>query len=152
MTPERLRPVLEREHLQWIQEVIAVVEPASRSDAGVWARWSALRYLQTTFPERLERERRLVEGMSADLTDDQREILWALAELLDALRLQLDHLIGLCHQAPQFALVTGKILTTLQHWCRAVEAGLGPRVVAILPRPSREVLALIDPEFVAAGA
>jgi hypothetical protein len=134
MTTERLRPVLEREHLQWIQEVIAVVEPASRSDAGVWARWSALRYLQTTFPERLERERRLVEGMSADLTDDQREILWALAELLDALRLQLDHLIGLCHQAPQFALVTGKILTTLQHWCRAVEAGLGLRVVAILPR------------------
>jgi AcrR family transcriptional regulator len=152
MTPERLSPVLEREHLQWIQEVIAVVEPASRPDAGVWARWSALRYLQTTFPERLERERRLVEGLAADLTDDQREILWALAELLDALRRQLDHLIGLCHQAPQFALVTGKILTTLQHWCRAVEEGLGPRVIAIMPRPSREVLALIDPEFAAAGA
>jgi hypothetical protein len=152
MTSERLRPVLEREHLQWIQEVMAVVEPASRSDAGVWARWSALRYLQTTFPLRLDQERRLVEGMAADLTDDQREILWALAELLDALRLQLDHLIGLCHQAPQFALVTGKILTTLQHWCRAVEDSLGPRVITILPRPSREVLALIDPEFAAVGA
>ena len=152
MTTERLRPVLEREHLQWIQEVIAVVEPASRSDAGVWARWNALRYLQTTFPQRLDQERRLVEGMAADLTDDQREILWALAELLDALRWQLDHLIGLCHQAPQFALVTGRILTTLQHWCRAVEDSLGPRVIAIMPRPSREVLALIDSEFAAAGA
>ena len=96
MTPARLRPVLEREHRQWIQEVVAVVEPASRSDAGVWARWSALRYLQTTFPARLDQERRLVEGMDADLTDDQREILWALPELLDALRLQLGHLIGLC--------------------------------------------------------
>jgi hypothetical protein len=151
MTPERLRPVLEREHRQWIQEVVAVIEPASRSDAGVWARWNALRYLQTTFPERLDQERRLIEGMAEDLTDDQREILWALGGLLDALRLQLDHLIGLCHQAPQFALVTGNILTTLRHWCLAVEEGLGPRAIAVMPRPSREVLALIDPEFAAAA-
>lgn len=152
MTPERLCPVLEREHRQWIQEVAAVVEPASRSDAGIWARWNALRYLQTTFPKRLDQERRLVEGMAEDLTDDQREILWALGGLLDALCLQLDHLIGLCHQAPQFALVTGNILTTLRHWCVAVEVGLGPRAIEVLPRPSREVLALIDPEFAAAGA
>jgi hypothetical protein len=152
MTPERLRTVLEREHRQWIQDVVAVVEPASRSDAGVWARWNALRYLQTTFPERLDQERRLVEGMAADLTGDQRELLWALGELLDARRLQLDHLIGLCHHAPQFALVTGKILTTLRHWCRAVEAGLEPRAIAVKPRPPREVLAPSDSEFAAAGA
>jgi hypothetical protein len=152
MTPERLRTVLEREHRQWIQDVVAVVEPASRSDAGVWARWNALRYLQTTFPERLDQERRLVEGMAADLTDDQRELLWALGELLDARRLQLDHLIGLCHHAPQFALVTGKILTTLRHWCRAVEAGLERRAIAAKPRPPREVLAPSDSEFAAAGA
>jgi hypothetical protein len=151
MTPERLRPVLEREHRQWIQEVVGLIEAASRSDAGVWARWNALRYLQTTFPERLDRERRLVEGMMADLTDDQREILWALGGLLEALRLRLDHLVGLCHQAPQFALVTGQIVTTLRHWCRAVEEGLGPRAIAVMPRQSREVLALIDPEFAAAG-
>jgi hypothetical protein len=152
MTPARLRPVLEREHRQWIQEVVAVVEPASRSDAGTWARWNALRYLQTTFPARLDQERRLVDGMTADLTEDQREILWALGELLDALRLQLDHLVGLCHQAAQFAQVTGKILATLRHWCRAVEEALGPRPIAVMPRRSREVLALINPEFAAAGA
>ena len=152
MTPERMLPVLEREHRQWIQEVIAIVEPASRPDAGVWARWNALRYLQTTFPQRLEQERRLVEGMAADLTDDQCEILWALGELLESLRLHLDHLIGLCHQAPQFAVVTGKILASLQHWCLAVEASLGPRAIAVMPRRSREVLALLDPEFAAVGA
>jgi hypothetical protein len=101
---------------------------------------------------RLDQERRLDEGMAADLTDDHREILWALAELLDALRLQLDHLIGLCHQAPQFAQVTGKILATLGHWCRALEEALGPRAIAVMPRPSREVLALIDPEFAAVEA
>src|SRR5215208_4638266 len=75
MTSERLLPGFEREHLQWIQEVTAVIEPASRPDAGVWARWNALRYLQTTFPERLDQERRLIEGMAGHLTDDQREIL-----------------------------------------------------------------------------
>lgn len=146
MTPKRLRPVLEREHRQWIQEVVAALEPAERPDAGAWARWNALRYLQTTFPARLDRERRLVEGVVPDLTDDQREILWALGELLDALRQQLDHLIGLCHRADQFSAVTGKILTALRHWCRAVEDNLGPLTIAVMPRQSREVLAQLDPE------
>jgi hypothetical protein len=147
MSPHRLLPALQREHRQWIRDVVAAVEPASQPDAGTWARWNALRYLQTAFPARLDQERRLVDGMNADLTEAQREILWALGELLDALRQQLDHLIGLCHHAEQFAQVTGKIVTTLRHWCRAVEDGLGPHSVAIMPRQSREVLAQLDPEF-----
>ena len=69
MTPTRLRPILEREHKQWIQEVMAVLEPAERPEAGPWARWNALRYLQTTFAERLVQERRLVKGILPDLTD-----------------------------------------------------------------------------------
>jgi hypothetical protein len=147
MTPQRLLPALEREHRQWIQEVVTALEPASRPDAGTWARWNALRYLQTTFPARLDKERRMVSGMDADLTEEHREILWALGELLDALRQQLDHLIGLCHHAEQFSQVTGKIVTTLHRWCRAVEEGLGPLSVAIMPRQSREVLAQLDPHF-----
>jgi hypothetical protein len=152
MTPNSLRPALEREHRLWTEDVVAALEPASRPDAGTWARWNALRYLQTTFPARLDQERQMVEGMTADLTEDQREILWALGELLDALRLQLDHLIGLCHRAQQFSLVTGKIVTTLGPWCRAVEDGLGPHAITIMPRGSREVLAQLDPEFEAVGA
>ena len=147
MTPQRLLPALQREHRQWIQDVVAALEPASRPDAGTWARWNALRYLQTAFPARLDKERRLVDGMHADLTEEQRAILWALGELLDALRQQLDHLIGLCHHADQFSLVTGKIVKTLHHWCRAVEDGLGPLSIAIMPRQSREALAQLDPEF-----
>lgn len=147
MTPQRLLPALEREHRQWIQEVVAALEPASRPDAGTWARWNALQYLQTTFPARLDKERRMVSGMDADLTEEQREILWALGELLDALRQQLDHLIGLCHHAGQFSQVTDKIVAALRRWCRAVEDGLGPLSVAIMPRQSREVLAQLDPQF-----
>jgi hypothetical protein len=149
MTPERLLPVLEREHRQWIQEVTAILELANRPDAGAWARWNALRYLQTTFPARLDKERRLVEGVAADLTDEQCEILWALGELLDALRQHLDHLIGLCHRADHFSVLTGKILTALRHWCRAVEDDLGPLAIAVMPRDSREVLAQLAPETAA---
>jgi hypothetical protein len=152
MTLNSLRPALEREHRLWIEDVAAALQPASRPDAGTWARWKALHYLRTTFPARLDQERQMVDGMTADLTDDQREILWALGELLDVLRQQLDHLIGLCHQAEQFSVVTGRIVTTLQHWCRAVEDGLGPHAVAVMPRRSREVLAQLDPEFEPVGA
>src|SRR5512146_1876445 len=111
-----LRPALEREHRQWIEEVMGALEPAQRPDAGVWARWDALRYLQTTFSARLDRERRMVQGVMPVLDDVQRETLWALGELLDALRQQLDHLSGLCQRAEQFSAVTGRIVTALRHW------------------------------------
>lgn len=149
MTPTRLRPILEREHKQWIQEVMAVLEPAERPEAGPWARWNALRYLQTTFAERLVQERRLVKGILPDLTDEQREMLWALGELLDALRMHLDRLIGLCHRAEEFSSITRRILTALQHWCRAVENDLGSLSIAVIPRQSREVLALLAPQTAA---
>lgn len=151
-TSKRLGPVLEREHRQWIQEVMAVLEPAERPGAGAWARWNALRYLQTTFPARLDQERRLIEGVVPGLTDEQREVLWALGELLDALRQQLDLLIGLCHRAEQFSAVTGRIVTALQHWCRAVENDLGPLTLGAMPRQSREVLAQLAPETAGSGA
>ena len=140
-----LRPALEREHRQWIEEVMGALEPAQRPDAGVWARWDALRYLQTTFSARLDRERRMVQGVMPVLDDVQRETLWALGELLDALRQQLDHLIGLCQRAEQFSAVTGRIVTALRHWCRAVEDGVGPLPGTALPPESREALAELAP-------
>ena len=140
MKTESLRPALEHEHHQWIEEVSLALEPALRPDAGAWARWNALRYLQTTFPARLDKERRLVEGVLPKLTDAQRETLWALGELLDALRQELDHLIGLCHQVEQFSVVTGKILTALRHWCLAVEEDVGSLTAAGMSRQSRDML------------
>ena len=149
---ESLRRVLEREHRQWIEEVTGALEPAQRAGAGVWARWDALRYLQTTFSARLDRERDMVEGVMPALDESQRETLWALGELLGALRQQLDHLIGLCQRAEQFSTVTGRILTALRHWCRAVEDAIGPLAAASIPARSREMLAELAPESVASGA
>jgi hypothetical protein len=151
MTSDTLRPALEREHRQWIEEVMAALDPAQRPDAGVWARWEALRYLQTTFASRLDRERRMVEGVMPALNDVQRETLWALGELLDALRQQLDHLIGLCQRAEQFSTVTGRIVTALRHWCRAVEDGVGPLSAAAMPPQSRDALAELAPDAVMSG-
>lgn len=142
---ESLRRVLEREHRQWIEEVMGALEPAQRPDAGVWARWDALRYLQTTFSARLDRERRMVDAVMPALGDAQRETLWALGELLDALRQQLDHLIGLCQRAEQFSTVTGRIVTALRHWCRAVEDDIGPLSPAVIPAHLREALAELVP-------
>jgi hypothetical protein len=151
MTDQALRAMLEREHRRWLDEVVAALAPAKGPNAGPWARWNALRYLQTTFPARLDRERRLVQSVAAELPDEQQETLWALGELLETQRAQLDRLIGLCHQAEQFSTITGKIVTTLKHWCRAVENDLGPLMVEAMPRQSREVLAQLAPEMAGVG-
>lgn len=146
-----LRPQLEREHARWIEEVRAALEPAQRADAGAWARWNALRYLQSVFPARLDQERRMVQSVSAALSDDQRDNLWALGELLDVLREHLDHLVGLCHRAAQFSTVTGKILMALDHWCRAVEADLGPMPVTAVSPGTRDILARLSAEPASSG-
>lgn len=151
MKADVMGPALEREHAQWIEELRAVLEPAQKAEAGTWARWNALRYLQTTLPARLERERRLVDAAQSSLTADQRESLWALGELLDSLRQQLDQMISLCHQAERFASMTGKLLTALRYWCGAVERDLGTLSVTALRQASREELAQLGPECIVAG-
>jgi hypothetical protein len=148
MKADVMGPALEREHRQWIEELKAVLEPAQRAEAGTWARWNALRYLQTTFSARLDRERRLVERLQSALTGSERELLWALGELLAALRQQLDQMISLCHQPERFSSITGKLLTALEYWCGAVEKDLGALPIASLVSPSREELAQLEAEAV----
>ncbi|HET6577369.1 MAG TPA: hypothetical protein VFG66_03555 [Gemmatimonadales bacterium] len=126
MTGELLRPRLQREHASWLEEVAEALGPAQRAEAGPWARWNALRYLETTFPERVERERRMVQEVPARLTGPQRATLWALGELLDLLPTYIGHQVGLCHRAEEFSALTGRLQAALGRWCRAVEEDLGP--------------------------
>ena len=141
MTTRPLRPWLEREHEHWLAEVAEALGPAQRPEAGPWARWSALRYLETTFPERVERERQMVEVLAARLTEPQRARLWALGELLDVLPDYLGHLVGLCHRAAEFAALTGRLQATLGRWCRALEEDLGPLPASALPAKLRGAVA-----------
>lgn len=140
MTTELLRSHLELEHANWRAEVAAALGPAQKPDAGAWARWSALRYLEGTFLARAARERRMVESVAARLSDDERAHLWALGELMEVLPAYLSHLVGLCHRAGEYGDITSRVLTALDRWCRAVEDALGPLPVGTLPAKLRPAL------------
>ena len=92
----------------------------------------------------------MVQWVAGQLTEEQRTLLWALGELLEALRGQLDHLVGLCHRAEEFAAVTQKILTALRHWCREVDQHLGSLRPTALPAELRRALLGRASESVAA--
>jgi len=146
-----LRPRLEGDHARWRAEVGAVLGPARHPEAGTWARWTALHYLQTVFPARVEQERRMVQRLEARLTGEQRTSLWALGELLDVLPEHLGHLIGLCHRAQQFAGVTGRLQSALDRWCRAVEDSCGPLPASALTAGRRVTGGRAAPRPVAHG-
>jgi hypothetical protein len=130
---ELLRPRLAREHTAWRVEVAAALGPAQQVNAGPWARWNALRYLQGAFSARVTKERQLVQVMGAHMTAPDQDRLWALGELLELLPIHLGHLVGLCHRAREFSEVTARIATALDCWCQAVEETLGPMPVCGLP-------------------
>jgi hypothetical protein len=88
MRGELLRPRLQREHASWLDEVAEALGPAERAEAGPWARWNALRDLETTFSEQVERERQMVQEMAARLTEPRRARHWPLCELLDLFELE----------------------------------------------------------------
>ncbi len=131
-------------HARWLQGVRGVLEVARRADAGTWTRWSAIRYVNTVFSIRFEQERAAVDSPQQELEGSQRARLWAAAELIAALRWQLDHLVGACHHAAEFATLTLKLEGAIEHWCREVEAALGQLTWSDLPEESRQLLRSID--------
>ena len=138
MAIELLRPRLAREHEAWLEEMQEALGPARQPEAGTWARWNALRYLESTFPERVEREREMVRTVAERLSEPQRARLWALGELLELFPAYLARTIGLCHRAEEFGALTGRLEVALDRWCRAVEEDLGPLPVTALPPKLRE--------------
>ena len=138
MATELLRPRLAQEHEAWLEEMQDALGPAREVEAGTWARWNALRYLEATFPERVERERQMVRAVAERLTEPQRARLWALGELLELFPAYLARTIGLCHRAEEFGALTGRLEAALGRWCRAVEEDLGPLPATALPRELRE--------------
>jgi hypothetical protein len=138
MAIELLRPRLALEHEAWLEELQEALGPARQAEAGTWARWNALRYLETTFPERVEREREMVRTVAERLSEPQRARLWALGELLELFPAYLARTIGLCHRAEEFGALTGRLEVALDRWCRAVEEDLGPLPVTALPPKLRE--------------
>ena len=140
VVPETMRPLLEQIHAPWLKEVEAMLEPSQHDDTGVWDRWNAIRYLKTTFAERLAREREALAGLPEQLTASEFTTLWALGELLDLESEHLHHLLGLCQHRTQFTTFSAKLLETLQHWCRPIEEDLGRVSWSDVSEQSQELL------------
>jgi hypothetical protein len=150
--PATMRPLLEQIHAPWLNEVAAMLEPTQDDEAGVWTRWSFIRYLNTTFAQRLAREREALAGVPKRLTGSETTTLWALGELLDLESEHLHHLVGLCQQGTKFTAFAGKFQETLEQWCHAIEDDLGRVSWSEVPELSQELLVQLAHESTAHAA
>jgi hypothetical protein len=135
-----IRPLLEQIHAPWLKEVAEMLEPTQHDDAGIWTRWNVIRYLKTTFAQRLARERAALADLPKHLSGSEVTTLWALGELLDLHSEHLHHLVGLCQHGAEFTTVTQKLLETLEHWCHSIEDDLGRVPLSEVPEQSRDLL------------
>jgi hypothetical protein len=117
----RLGERLQRMHRQWLQELRATVEEAKAKDSGIWPRWRFIRYVDTVFSGRFDRERRAIESLSPTIDPGQVDHLWVAGELVTMLRWQLGQHVGLCHRPTEFAVITAKLLRAVEYWFAAVE-------------------------------
>ncbi|HYC31352.1 MAG TPA: hypothetical protein VEB59_03635 [Gemmatimonadales bacterium] len=141
-----LRPWLEEVHGAWMQEVLGVMEAARVTGAGIWVRWGAVRYLNDEFVKRLRRARSALDRLRPWYPDRAAARLWALGELMEQLRLQLDRSVALHQGAGEFGLLAVKLLRALGCWCREVEEALGPIEWESLPRAGRVEIDRLAPE------
>jgi hypothetical protein len=133
-------------HARRLHELREVLESARDPEGGVWRRWGALRFLKQLLARWFERERAAVEGAACHFAAGQMAHLWTGAELVAMLCWQLDHAPGLCHQAAEFARVTLKLETVLEHWCREVEEALDPLSWRELSHDQRQEFAALAEE------
>jgi len=147
-----LRPWLEEVHGVWMQEVLGVIDAARATDAGIWVRWGAVRYLDSTFAGRLQQSRAALERLRPHLADDAAARLWAVGELLDQLRSQLDRVVALHQTGDEFSTVAVKFLRALGCWCREVEQALGAVEWEALPQPAQAAVTRLRGEEQSIGA
>lgn len=141
---DRLAPTLRRIHAAWRDDLHEILDPARRSDAGIWDRWNAIRYLNAFMIERFSRSDELLRRLRHAIPADDSTRIWAAGELLESLHWQLDHLVGICHRAEEFSLVTLKFLEAFRFWCREVEKALSPMTWGDLSEESSRNLAALE--------
>lgn len=147
-----LLPWLEELHSAWMQEVLGVIDVARATDAGVWVRWGAVRYVDSTFARRLQQARTALDRLRPHLPGDASARLWAVGELLEQLRAQLDRTVALHQSSDEFSAVAVKFLRALGCWCREVEQALGPLELNALPDSARIEVTRLSGEEQAIGA
>ena len=151
-SPSMRRPInggwlqahLRETHAGWLQEVHDTLDSAVRMDTGAWVRWCAVQHVEKKFYPRFEREREILQALRDHLGGIIASRLWAAAELLVLLRWQLDQLASLCHRPAEFATVTRKLRTAIEHWFQEVEAALSEVGWADLPDEVSRALHELD--------
>lgn len=129
-----LGPKLGEIHRQWLQELRAKVERAKAKDRDIWARWEAVRYVDTAFSGRFDRERSAINRLA------ERALLWVAGELVSNLRWQLRSSVGLCHHETEFAILMDKLIRAAEYWFATVEDIVGPIKWADLSPEARQEL------------
>ena len=147
-----LLPFLREIHADWREEARAVLEPARHPGAGIWIRWTAVRYLNTAFSERLTRELAALNCVRGCLGSAQENRLWALSELLDLLGTHAEYQTGLCQREAEFAGIAERLLRALDLWCGEVEQDLGHLRWDDLTEDSRRAFTAIASEAQTHGA
>ena len=137
---DRLGPQLEQMHRQWLQDLRTTVGEAKAEDRDIWARWKAIRYVDTVFSGQFDRERSAINRLA------EGPLLWVAGELVANLRWQLRNCVGLCHRETEFSVLTGKLVRAVEYWFGTVEDIVGPIRLADLSPKAREELASLGIE------
>jgi hypothetical protein len=137
----RLRPLLAGLHAHLREQLDAVLPSACDPDAGVWARWAAVKVLEDELRPALQAERELVEAVGNRLSRASVEHLWMAGELLQALELRLAELGRMPRTCPEFMSAAAGYRRAFDYWCRDVEAFVGALSSATVPA---ELLARLE--------
>jgi hypothetical protein len=136
----RLQAWLDEVHSAWMLEVLTVIDAARGNGNGVWVRWGSVRYVDGPFAERLRESRAALHRLRPYYHDDTASRLWAMGELLDQLRIQLDRVVALNQSGDEFSAHAIKLLRALGCWCREVEQALGGLEWQALPPAARSAV------------
>jgi hypothetical protein len=119
------------------------VERAKEQDRDIWARWNAVRYIDTIFSGRFDRERLAIQRLEHTVTAADADRLWATGELVAALRWRLRNTVGLCHHQAEFAILCSTLLRAVECWFAAVESTVGALPWDDVPAQTREDLTFL---------
>ena len=140
-----LLPILRRLHDGWLTEVRAELDAALRPEATPWQRFSAIRYLDTVFRLRLQREADAVDAVAYLAAPRHGTTLMATAQMLDLLRVEIGELSQLPASEQLVPTLLHAFLQRLEHWCADIEVALGwIRRDTLAPRPLEMFLCVSD--------
>jgi hypothetical protein len=120
-----LLPILRRLHDDWLGEVHAEIGAALMPQATPWDRFAAVRYLDTVFHLRLQRESGAVDSVAYVAAPRHGTALLATAQMLDLLRVEIGELSQSATSQPLVPTLLHAFVQQLEHWCADVEVALG---------------------------